>query len=63
MRKRISMNTNVLRQKHFLSMIKWLQTVINVRNAEEIQLSKDIPDVGSNAVEEQTFPVDWSQLL
>jgi hypothetical protein len=46
-----------------LSMIKWLQTVINVRNAEEIQLSIDIPDVGSNAVEEQTFPVDWSQLL
>jgi hypothetical protein len=44
-------------------MIKWLQTVIIVRNAEEIQLGKDTPDVGSNAVEEQTFPVDWSQLL
>jgi hypothetical protein len=63
MRRRISMNSNVLRQKLFLSMIKWLQTVINVRNAEEIQLGKDIYDVGSNAVEEQTFPVDWSQLL
>jgi hypothetical protein len=57
------MNTNVLRQKLFLSMIKWLQTVINVRNTEEIQLGKDIPDVGSNAVEARTFPVDWSQSL
>jgi hypothetical protein len=57
------MNSNVLRQKLFLSKIKWLQTVINVRNAEEIQLGKDIPDVRSNAVEEQTFPVDWPQLL
>jgi hypothetical protein len=63
MRRKISMNINVLRQTLFLSMIKWLQTVINVRNAEEIQLGKDIPDVGSNPVEEQTFPVDWSQLL
>ena len=61
MKRRISMNTNVLRQKLFLSMIKWLQTVINVRNAEEIQLSIDIPDAGSNAVKELTFPVDWSQ--
>ena len=60
MRRRISMNTNVLRQKLFLSMIKWIKTVNNVRNAEEIQLGKDIPDVGSNAVEEQAFPVDWS---
>jgi hypothetical protein len=57
------MNTNILRQKLFLSIKKWLQTVINVRNAVEIHLGKDIPDVGSNAVEEQTFPVDWPQLL
>jgi hypothetical protein len=46
-----------------LLMIKWLQIVINVRNAEEIQLGKDIQDVGSNAVEKQKIPVDWSQLL
>jgi hypothetical protein len=54
------MNTNVLRKELFLSMIKWLQTVINVRNAEELRLGKDIPDVGSNAAKEQAFPVDWS---
>jgi hypothetical protein len=34
------MNSNILRKKLFLSMIKWLQTVNNVRNAEEIQLAK-----------------------
>jgi hypothetical protein len=55
MRRRILLDTNVLRQKHFLSMIKWLQTVINLINAEEIQLGKDIPEVGSNALEEQAF--------
>jgi hypothetical protein len=43
-------------------MIKWLQRVINLINAEEIQLGKDIPEVGSNAEGEQAFPVDWSHL-
>jgi hypothetical protein len=52
MGRRISMDTNVLGQQLFLSMIKWLQTVINLINAE------DIPEVGSNAVEGQAFPVD-----
>jgi hypothetical protein len=56
------MDIHVLRQKFFLSTIKWLQTVINLINAEEIQLGKDIPEVGSNTVEEQAFPVDWSNL-
>jgi hypothetical protein len=60
--KRISMDTNVLRQSLFLSKMKWIQTVINPINAEEIQLSKDIPEVGSNVVEEQAFPVDLSHL-
>jgi hypothetical protein len=50
--KRISMDTNVLRQSLFLSKMKWLQTVINPMNTEEIQLGKDIPEVGSNVVEE-----------
>jgi hypothetical protein len=43
-------------------MIKWLQTVINLINAEEIQLGKNIPKVESNAVEEEAFPVDCSHL-
>ena len=55
MRRKISMNTKVLRQKLFLSMIKWLQAVINLIDAEEIQQGKDIPEVGSNALEEQAF--------
>jgi hypothetical protein len=61
-RRRILLDTNVVRQKLFLSMIKWLQTVIDIINAEEIQLGKDITEVGLNAVKEQAFPVDWSYL-
>jgi hypothetical protein len=43
-------------------MIKWLQTLISLINAEEIQLGKDIPEVESNIEEEQSFFIDWSNL-
>jgi hypothetical protein len=60
--KRNSMDTNVLSQSLFISKMKWLRTVINPINTEEIQLGKDIPEVGSNVVEEQAFLVDLSHL-
>jgi hypothetical protein len=56
------MDTHVLSQSLFLSKMKWLRTVINPINTEEIQLGKDILEVGSNVVEEQAFPVDLSHL-
>ena len=33
-----------------------MASVINLINAEEIQVGKDIPEVGSNALEEQVLP-------
>ena len=59
MRRRILIGTNVLRQHLFHSLIELLKTVISLIYAEEIQQGKDISEVGSNALDDKAFRVDW----